>query len=167
MTEPRFSIEALALSEERASFSCGVEVLDRYFHSYVTQDIKRRVTACFVAKDLAEGRTAGFYTLAASSVPLPDLPDHLARKLPRYPLVPVARIGRLAVDLHYRGQQLGAALLWDAIMRASRSELMVYGLVVDAKDEQAEAFYRHFGFASLPTLRRCLVLPLARFIPTV
>lgn len=165
MTKPRFSIEALGPSEERSSFSCGVEALDRYFHSYVTQDIKRRVTTCFVAKDLADGRIAGFYTLAASSVPLPDSPDHLAKKLPRYPLVPVARLGRLAVDLTYRGQKLGAALLWDAIMRSTRSELMVYGLVVDAKDEQAEAFYRHFGFVSLPTLRRCLVLPLRRSAP--
>ena len=70
--------------------------------------------------------------------------------------------GRLAVDLTYRGQKLGAALLWDAVTRSLRSEVAVAALVVDAKDEAAEAFYRHFGFVSLEGEGRRLVLPLAR-----
>ena len=77
---------------------------------------------------------AGYYTLAAAGVPLGELPEELVKKLPRYPSVPVARLGRLAVDQAFRGQKLGGALVWDAVSRAIRSEVAVAALVVDAKD---------------------------------
>jgi GNAT superfamily N-acetyltransferase len=64
----------------------------------------------------------------------------LAKRLPGYPSVRVARLGRLAVDQAYRGRKLGSALLWDAVQRSLRSEIAVFALVVDAKDDQAEAF---------------------------
>jgi predicted N-acetyltransferase YhbS len=74
--------------------------------------------------------------------------------------VPVARLGRLAVDGAFRGRQIGAALLWDAVVRAARSEIAVYGVVVDAKDDGAVAFYEHHGFVTLDAQARQLVLPL-------
>lgn len=162
MTAP-FLIEALGGGHDRAGFSSGVAALDRYFREQVTQDVRRRATSCYVAIELAGGKVAGYYTLAASGIPLSDLPGSLIKKLPRYPSVPVARLGRLAVDGAYRGRKLGSALLWDAGMRALRSEIAVYALVVDAKDESAAAFYRHHGFVALGTLSRQLVLPLATF----
>ena len=157
-----FSIAVLGAAHDRAGFTCGVEALDRYFREQVSQDVKRRATACYVALDVATGKVAGYYTLAASGVPLGELPESVVKKLPRYPSVPVARLGRLAVDVAYRGRKLGAALLWDAVMRSLRSEVAVAALVVDAKDEVAEAFYRHFGFVALEGEGRRLVLPLAK-----
>ena len=106
---------------------------------------------------------AGFYTLAAAGVLLGDLPEVLAKRLPRYPSVPVARIGRLAVDQPYRGRKLGSALLWDAGLRALRSEIAAFALIVDAKDDSAAAFYRHHGFIPLSGQPMHLVLPLASF----
>ena len=82
------------------------------------------------------------------------------KKLPRYPDVPVARLGRLAVGQKFQGRKLGAALLWDAIERAVRSEVVVCGVVVDAKDDGAVAFYEHHGFITLSAETRQLVLPL-------
>ena len=161
MTEP-FRIEVLAPGHDRAGFSSGVEALDRYFREQATQDVKRRATACYVAVETATARIAGYYTLAAAGVALADLPETLIKRLPRYPSVPVARLGRLAVDRDFRGRKLGAALLWDATIRASRSEVAVFALVVDAKDDQAEAFYRHHGFLPFGSLARQLVLPLPR-----
>src|SRR5262249_29222382 len=114
------------------------------------------------AIDRSNSKVAGYYTLAAGGIPLTDLPEDLARKLPRYPSVPVARLGRLAVDRVYRGRHLGSGLLWDAAMRAARSEIAVFALVVDAKDEQAVDFYRHHGFVRFGSLPRQMVLPLAR-----
>jgi ribosomal protein S18 acetylase RimI-like enzyme len=143
-----FQIEALGAEHDRAGFSSGTPALDRYFSEQVTQDIRRRATACYVAVD-ETGTIAGYYTLAAGGVPLTDLPPALAKRLPRYPSVSVARLGRLAVDQKYRGQKLGSALLWDAVQRALRSELAVFALVVDAKDDLAEGSYRHHGFISL------------------
>jgi hypothetical protein len=40
-------------------------------------------------------------------------------------------------------------IAYAAVQRALRSELAVFALVVDAKDDLAEGFYRHHGFISL------------------
>jgi len=126
-----------------------------------SQDARRRVSACYVALDAATAQVAGYYTLAASGVPLADMPGPIVKRLPRYPSVPVARLGRLAVDLGYQGRRLGGALVWDAMARALRSEVAVFALVVDAKDGQAEAFYRHHGFVGFGSAPKQLILPLA------
>jgi GNAT superfamily N-acetyltransferase len=157
-----FVIEPLGEGHDRRSFRCGVEPLERYFHEHLGQDIRRRVTACFVAKEISSGRVAGYYTLTAGGILLGDLPAKLARRLPRYPTVPVARLGRLAVALDFQGQGLGGALLWNSLERAARSEVAVYALVVDAKDEQAERFYQHHGFVLLAGRPRTLILPLPK-----
>ena len=161
MTGP-FVIEALGPSHDRAGFSSGVEALDRSFREQATQDVRRRATACYVAVEASSATVAGFYTLAAAGVPLSDLPAEIAKRLPRYPSVPVARLGRLGVGQEHRGRKLGSALLWDAVARSLRSEIAVFALVVDAKDEAAEAFYRHHGFVLLRDQARQLVLPLAK-----
>lgn len=162
MTSP-FLIEPLDPSHDRAGFSSGVTALDRYLREQAAQDVRRRVTACYVALDAAIAKIAGYYTLAAGGVLLNDLPEPLAKRLPRYPAVPVARLGRLAVDQAYRGRKLGAALLWDAGLRASRSEVAAFALVVDAKDDSAVAFYLHHGFVPLAGQSAHLVLPLTSF----
>lgn len=161
MTGP-FLIEPLAPGEDRTEFACGVEALDRYFRQQVGQDVRRRVTACFVAREIATNRIAGFYTLAAGGILLTAVPARLAKRLPRYPTVPVARLGRLAVALAYQGLKLGGALLWDAVERAGRSEVAVYALVVDAKDEQARSFYLRHGFIPFGDRPRTLILPLPK-----
>jgi hypothetical protein len=127
-----FQIEALRTDYDRAAFSCGVEALDRYFQKQVTPDVRRRTTACYVAVDVdASGsKIAGHDMLAAAGIPQAEIPAQLAKRLPRYPSVPVARLGRLAHDQAYRGRKLGAALLWDAIQRALCSEIAVSALVV-------------------------------------
>jgi ribosomal protein S18 acetylase RimI-like enzyme len=155
-----FRIEALDSNHVRKGFSCGVEALDRYFLEQVSQDVRRRATVCYVALESATDKVAGYYTLAAGGIPLSDMPGPINKRLPRYPSVPVARLGRLAVDLGYQGCRLGGALLWDAMSRASRSEMAVFALAVDAKDDQAEAFYRHHGFVGFGSAPRQLILPL-------
>lgn len=158
-----FHIEVLEAGHDRAAFRCGVEALDRYLREQASQDMRRRASTCYVAIHNDDDRIAGYYTLAASGIPLTDLPETQAKRLPRYPSVPAARMGRLAVDLSFRGQQLGAALLSDAVKRAMRSELAVFALVVDAKDEAAEAFYLHHGFVQFGSVARQLFVPLANF----
>lgn len=153
-------IVSLEATQDRTLFDSGSEPLDRYFQQQVTQDIRRRVTACFVALDLAQ-RVAGYYTLASASVLLADLPVLTVKKLPRYPSVPTVRMGRLAVDKDFAGHGLGGALLADALHRAARAEIAAYAMLVDAKDEAASAFYRHHGFIALPDLPLTLFLPLA------
>jgi len=163
-----YDFEALSPSHDRTGFKSGVEPLDRYFTSQVTQDIRRRVSACFVAMERASGGTiVGFYTVAASAIPLLDLAPATAKKLPRYPLIPAVRVGRLAVAESHRGRGLGAGLLLDAIGRAFRSEIVAFAIVVDAKDDGAAAFYRHHGFMPLASAPMSLYLPLAEVARTM
>lgn len=54
-------------------------------------------------------------------------------------------------------------MLWDAIERAARSEVVVYGVVVDANDDEALAFYEYHAFTVLSAEARQLILPLANF----
>ena len=155
-----YRVAPLDAERDRSGFRCGVEALDRYFRERVTQDIRRRITSCFIALD-EQDRIAGFYTLAATSVLLANLPEAIAKKMPRYPTVPAIRMGRLAVDRAARGKGLGAALLADAFSRSIGSEIAGFALVVDAKDDDAAGFYLHHGFVSLVDQPRTLFLPLA------
>lgn len=156
-----FAIAALRPDHDRTGFCCGALALDRYFREQVGQDQRRRAAACYVALEAATSRVAGYYTIAASGIPLAELPEALARRLPRYPSVPVARLGRLAVGLDFQKRQLGAALLWDAAARAARSELVAFALIVDAKDATAQAFYQHHGFIAFGSQVRQLMFPLS------
>lgn len=160
MSSAPFRLALLDAAHDRASFDSGSTPLDRYLREQVTQDIRRRIAACFVALT-DESRIAGYYTLASASLLLVDLPAGIGKKLPRYPTVPAVRMGCLAVDQAFKGQGLGGALLANALDRAIRCEIAAYALMVDAKDAPAAAFYRHHGFIALPDSSSTLFLPLA------
>jgi len=158
--KPPFVIELLA-DHDRENFACGTEPLDRYLTSQVTQDVRRHVTNCFVAVEVETGIIAGYYTVAAASIPTPDLPEVIIKKLPRYPSLPAIRVGRLAIDLRFQGKGLGGALLADAAARGLRAEAAAFAMLVEAKDDAAVAFYEHHGFERLASQPRSLFLALA------
>ncbi len=155
-----FRIEALAPTHDRLGFSSGVEPLDRYLRELATQDVKRRVSNCFVALNDA-GTIAGYYTFAATSLPLTELSADETRRLPRYALAPAGLIGRLAVDRRFQRQRLGGALVMDAAARAARGDSAIFALVVDAKDDAAVAFYEHHQFRRFASRPQSLFLPIA------
>jgi len=138
--------------QDRAGFQCGIAPLDRYFQRQAGQDMRRRLSVCYVVEDQHSDQIAGFYTLSAADVPLDDAPEAMTRKLPRYPVLPAARIGRLAVDQRYQGRGIGGILLADAVARAAQSDVAIFAMLVDAKDAQAEAFYAHHGFSRFGSL---------------
>jgi ribosomal protein S18 acetylase RimI-like enzyme len=155
-----FRIEALASTHDRLSFSSGVEPLDRYLRELATQDIKRRVSNCFVVLDDA-GVIAGYYTFAATSLPLTELSAEETKRLPRYALLPAGLIGRLAIDRRFQRLGLGGALIMDAAARAARGDSAIFALIVDAKDDAAVAFYEHHQFRRFASRPQSLFLPLA------
>jgi ribosomal protein S18 acetylase RimI-like enzyme len=136
---------------DRAAFSCGEPSLDDWFQRRAGQDERRNVARVYVAVDSELG-VVGFYSLSSFSIDIEDLPEDVARKLPRYDAVPAALIGRLARDLRVAKRRVGGLLLADAINRiisAGRS-LAVFTIVVDSLNEAATSFYRHFGFTPFP-----------------
>lgn len=154
----RFFSEALG-GHDRSGFSSGHERIDRYFQEVVTQDVKRRYAGCFVLVERDSGQVAGFYTLSACSVRLADVPEALARKLPRYPSVPAVLIGWMGRDQRFRGQRLGELLLADALTRVVRSPVGAHALCADAIDDAAAAFYVRHQFTPLPSRPGCFFLP--------
>lgn len=154
-------IESLAAHHDRSSFFSGVEALDRYFHRQAGQDQQKRVAATFVLSQGAQ--VLGFYTLSATSVQLAELPESIAKKLPKYPTVPATLLGRLAVSDTHRGRGYGAFLLLDALRRSLEHsrEVASFAVVVDAKDDRARSFYHVHGFLPLPATQRRLFLPMA------
>lgn len=160
-----YVIRPLDTAADAVSFRCGQPVLDEYLHRYASQDVRRNVARVFIATPESDShRLAGFFTLSAGSVSCADLPEALAKKLPRYP-VPVALIGRLAVSIDFQGKGLGSILLADACQKVARASttLAVAGIIVDAKDEAAATFCQHFGFLTLPGQSARLLLPAAAF----
>lgn len=146
-----YQIRPLDAAVDVATFQSGSSPLDEYIRRYASQDVRRNVARVFVATPEDDHRLlAGFFTLSACSVSCSNLPESMARKLPRYP-IPVALIGRLAVDAAFQGKGLGSILLADACQKVAQasSVLAVVGIIVDAEDEAASAFYQHFGFTSL------------------
>ena len=160
MTAAPFRVKRLE-KEDRASFECGKDELDRYFRKQIGQDIRRQVTTGFIALHETTGTIAGFYTLSATHVPFTDLNDDWRRKLPAYSTLPAVLVGRLAVDRRFRRRSLGSALLADAAMRAVQSDIAARFLVVDALDEDAVLFYQHHGFRRVPGNENRLFIPLS------
>src|ERR1043166_8788301 len=125
-----------------------IDALHRYFRTQAGQEARKNIAAPFVLV-LPDGAIAGYYTLSSTAIKLTELPPDVARKLPRYPLVPATLLGRLAVDIRYRGKGYGRFLLADALHRVVRSDIASFAIVVDAKDDAARRFYERESFLPL------------------
>lgn len=72
--------------------------------------------------------------------------------MPKHP-IPAMLLGRLAVDKAVQGRGIGAFLLRDAMSRALSvaDQAGMRLLLVHALNNEARAFYEHFGFEASPT----------------
>jgi GNAT superfamily N-acetyltransferase len=152
-------IEQLAVAHDRRSFSCGEPALDEYLRRFARQHAAAKISRTYVAAK--EECIVGYYSLAMSAIRKQQLPIHYQQRFPNYP-VPVARLTRLAVDQRWHGKGLGKLLLMDALYRCSRlsEEIGAVGVVVDAKHEKAQSFYRQFNFEIFPDTPLTLWLPM-------
>jgi len=162
-TDPLLRLELLHERHDREGFTCGVGALDSYIKSQAGQDMRKRVATVYIAT--TDGIAIdGFHTLSQFAVRLPDIPIALAKKLPRYPMMPAMLLGRLAVSLERRGQGVGEWLLIEALRTAwaISSQAASIGVIVDAKDEPARRFYLKYHFIPLPDIDKRLILPMDR-----
>ena len=157
-----YRIKALGKTHDRTAFDCGSAALDRYLQQQARQDAEKRVAAPFVLTVAPALQVLGYYTLSASLVNTSELPDALAKKLPRYPQLPVTLLGRLAVDQSMKGRGIGQFLLMDALRRSQEAaaNIAAMAVLVDAQNDAAQAFYRHFSFLPLHEPPRRLFLPM-------
>jgi GNAT superfamily N-acetyltransferase len=158
-----YVIELLERRHVRAAFSCGNAALDSYLKQRASQDARRRLAAVYVACATGSPQVLGFVTLSMSGVELTGLPADVAARLPNYPVLPVALLGRMAVDQTMQGRGLGGHLLIHALRTAAQASTSVaaLGVVVDAKNDRARAFYAQFGFVRISDEAFRLFLPMA------
>jgi GNAT superfamily N-acetyltransferase len=150
ISTPLYRVERLADQQTRASFTSGNLDLDSYLHHQAGQDLKRKVAVPFLMLDQSDV-IVGDYTLSACGIRLADLPLKVAKKLPKYPLLPSTLLGRLAISREHQGKKLGRILLMDALRRSweNTAGTASIGVVVDAYDERARAFCLHHEFVQL------------------
>lgn len=151
------TIEKLSSRHDRSGFDCGSEALDAYLKQYSGQHERKGMGRTYVAVDEGEARILGYYTISSGAVAFDTVPE----KLPHHP-IPVALIGRLAVDNGARGRGVGETLLIHALRSAQQvSEIVgLYAVVVDALNQQAKNFYIKYGFNELSDDHLHLYLPM-------
>jgi GNAT superfamily N-acetyltransferase len=147
-----FSFELLAAHHDKAAFRCGNEQLDQYLRSTATQDKKRNIAIPYVIYDKDRQKIIGYYTLSMNGISLEQLPEEIIKKLPKYPIIGVTLIGRLAIDRDYQGFGWGKLIIMDAFQRSLNISKATgsFAVIVDAIDDAAVRFYQRFDFKTFP-----------------
>lgn len=136
--------------------------MDSYLKIQARQEIKRKVTACYVLTDRDEGTIIGYYTLSSTSIELESLPAPVAKKHPKYPLVPAILLGRLAIRVGSQGKGYGEYLLMDALNRSweHSDKIGAAAVIVEAINENAAHFYQRYDFFQFPDQKSLLFIPM-------
>lgn len=153
-------IELLDNKHNRNNFDCGKELLNNYLKTQARQDIKRKLSACFVLSESETNNIQGYYTLSTNSISLSSFPEQIQKKLPKsYTSIPTTLLGRLAIDKNYQGKGIGKILLIDALKRSYEISHKVgsFAVVVDPIDEEAENFYDKYDFIKLPDSKKMFI----------
>lgn len=148
--------ELLADHHDLNSFDSGTASLDDWLRRRARANHASGASRTYVAADGA--RVVGYYCLASGALDIAAAPGSLRRNMPDP--IPMAIIGRLAIDRGWQGKGLGAAMLQDAVLRTAQaaSILGIRGVLVHAISPEAKAFYEHYGFQATSNAPMTLVL---------
>jgi GNAT superfamily N-acetyltransferase len=143
-------IEKLQRTHDVDTFDCGQDALNRYLQNYAL--ISQRANAAQTYVGISDNDIMGYYTLAVGQVTYEEAPERLTKGLSRNP-VPVMLLARLAVDLNWQGEGVGAGLLRNSMQRTMQAAEIagIRAFIVHAKDKTAKNFYEHFDFMPSPT----------------
>jgi GNAT superfamily N-acetyltransferase len=150
-------IEKLHRAHNVEPFTCGQPELDRFLVRHALQAQQSNSSQTYVA--LSDSEVVGFYTIVAGVVAHAQAPERVVKGMARHP-IPLLVLARLAVHVGAQGRGIGSGLLLDALGRTLQvaDVIGVRALAVHAKDDQAAAFYRHFGFTPSPVDTRHLFM---------
>ncbi len=133
-----------------AAFDSGVASLDDWLRRRALANQVSGASRIYVVAT-PEDRVVGYYALASGALAHADAPGRIKRNMPDP--VPMAVIGRLAIDRSMQGRGLGVALLQDAVLRVRQaaSIMGIRGVLAHAISDDARAFYEHHGFIASAT----------------
>ena len=146
----------LAPDHELEDFASGVGPLDDWLKRRARANEAAGASRTYV---VCEGRrVVGYYSLAAGSLLHQIATGAVRRNMPDP--VPVALLGRLAIDRRWQGRGLGQALLRDAILLVVGAAEMigVRAFLVHAISDEARAFYERCGFRPSPVQPMTLMI---------
>ncbi|TIR25715.1 MAG: GNAT family N-acetyltransferase [Mesorhizobium sp.] len=148
----------LADAHDLDLFQSGTDSLDQWLRRRARANQVSGASRTYVIAEST--RVVGYYCLSSGGLDLADAPGSIRRNMPDP--VPMAILGRLAVDASWQGKGLGVALLQDAVLRTGQAAaiLGIRGLLVHAISNQAKAFYERYGFQASPQNPMTLVLSL-------
>lgn len=155
-------IEPLSREHDRAAFDCGISELNAFLKATARQHGEKGLSRTFALIDSDKPTVIlGFFTLTLCEITAEHLPSSYIAMYPNHNL-PAVRLARLAVSRRHQGRGYGALLVAEAVHRTIliANQAGSIGLFVDAKDNRARDFYRHYGFVSLPGQNKTLFLPL-------
>ena len=113
--------------------------------------MEKGISRTFVlVEDSNPSAVLGFFTLAACEILVEKLPRKYVKKHPAQ--APAAKLARFAVEQSLQRTGLGSHLMVNAIERILKisEHLGIIGFFVDAKNQEAKAYYEQFGFIPLP-----------------
>lgn len=142
--------------------SAGEAVLDDWLKKRGLKNQALGAARTFVVCKKGTKQIAGYYSLATGSVNHTEATGSLRRNMPDP--MPVIILARLAVDVSFRGEGLGADLLHDAVLRCFRvaENIGVRAIMVHTLTEEARNLYIHHGFIPSQTQVRTLFLRLSQ-----
>ena len=151
--------QPLAAEHDFSTFDCGEPALDDWLRRHAMPNQISRVSRSYVL--VGEGRVIGYYTLAAGAIAVTEAPGRVRRNMPDP--IPMAVLGRLAIDRGWQGRGLGHLLLRDAVLRTLQAAetIGIRGLLVHALSPAAKRFYESRGFRESPANPMTLMVTLA------
>lgn len=153
-------IVLLDKKHNRKDFDCGKELLNNYLKIQAGQDVKRKLSVCFVFVEKETNNIKGYYTLSNNSVPLKSFSEQIQKYLPKsYSSIPTTLLGRLAIETKFQGKGIGKVLLIDALKRSYQisKEIGSFAVVVDPIDADAKRFYEKYDFLKLPDSEKMFI----------
>lgn len=151
--------EPLSDLHELDDFISGVSSLDEWLRRRARANQVSGASRTFVVAD--RRKVVGYYALASGAIAVASSVGRFRRNMPDP--IPVAVLGRLAVDRAQRGRGLGRALFRDCALRVAHAAdtIGIRGIVVHAISDQAKAFYEALGFDASPAEPMTLMVTLA------
>ncbi len=151
--------QPISEQHEIGGFDSGVPVLDDWLKRRARANQASGASRTYVVCE--KQRVVAYYALASGAVDIEAASARVRRNMPDP--VPVAVLGRLAVERSFQKHGLGRALIRDAATRILQAAevIGIRGILVHAISPEAKAFYLAVGFEVSPLQPTTLMATLA------